>query len=102
MTLTIRKIRESGKKIMHSKFNIRPCLISLLAAGIILPVAICVVLGVGTLLSAMGDSAGGLVLQRICLALAILWGIDLISLLFVQGIVFLFSDHKKTDNSDEK
>jgi hypothetical protein len=87
---------------MHQKFNMRPCLIALLATGLVLPVAICIVLGVGTLLSAMGDSAGGLVLQRICLALAILWGIDLISLLIVQGVVFLVNDPKKTDNSDDK
>jgi len=58
----------------------------LLACALLLPVAICVVLGVGSLLKAMGDLCGGAVLGRIALAGGILWFLDLVGLLLVLAI----------------
>jgi hypothetical protein len=60
--------------------------LALLAATVLLPITICVILGVAALLAAMGDSLGGAVLQRVALAGGILWAIDLICLVLVLAI----------------
>ncbi len=60
--------------------------LSLLAIAILLPVALCVVLGVAALLAQMGDAAGGAVLYRIALAGGIVWIIDLILLVLALAI----------------
>jgi hypothetical protein len=61
-------------------------LLTLILAGILLPITLCVVLGVAALLAKMGDVAGGDVLYRIALAGGILWIIDLICLVLVLAI----------------
>jgi hypothetical protein len=61
-------------------------LVVLLLSGILLPITLCVVLGVAALLVQMGDSAGGGVLYRIALAGGILWVINLICLVLVLAI----------------
>jgi hypothetical protein len=61
-------------------------LLTLILAGILLPISLCVVLGVAALLVQMGDSAGGAVLHRIALAGGILWVLDLICLLLVVAV----------------
>ncbi len=81
--------------------NLRPWIASLLAAGILLPVAICIIFGVGAMLAAMGDLSGGAVLNRISLALSILWVLDLIALVLFQGLNFLFGSRKNSDPTDE-
>ena len=58
----------------------------LVAAACILPVAIAIVLAVGRLLGAMQDASGAAVLDRVALAIGILWAIDLVCLLVAQGI----------------
>ena len=60
--------------------------LTLLAATVLLPITICVVLGVAALLVAMGDSLGGAVLQRVALAGGLLWVVDLICLVLVLAI----------------
>jgi hypothetical protein len=67
----------------------RRALTFLLAAGCVLPVAIAIVVGVGRLLSAMGDAAGALALDRTALALGILWAIALVCLLLALAIQIL-------------
>ncbi len=57
-----------------------------ISGAIILPIAICLILGVASLLSAMGDSSGGGVLHWIALACGIIWALDLILLLLALGI----------------
>ena len=69
----------------HSPIPSRP-VVAILLAGILLPIALCVVLGVAALLARMGDSAGGAVLYRIALAGGILWVLDLICLVLVLAI----------------
>ncbi|MBU4273162.1 MAG: hypothetical protein KKE86_16680 [Planctomycetes bacterium] len=60
--------------------------LALIAGAILLPVCICVTLGVAVLLEGMGDIAGGVVLRRIVLAGSVLWIIDLVCLLLVLAI----------------
>ncbi len=64
----------------------RRLVLALIVAAILLPIMLCVVLGVAGLLNAMGDSLGGIVLHRIALAGGILWIIDLICLVLVLAI----------------
>jgi hypothetical protein len=63
--------------------------LSLIGVAILLPIALCVVLGVAALLTQMGDVAGGTVLYRIALAGGILWVIDLICLLLALAVASL-------------
>ncbi len=60
--------------------------LSLIVIAVLLPITLCVVLGVAALLTQMGDAAGGAVLNRIALAGGILWAIDLISLVLTLAI----------------
>ncbi|MCH8921982.1 MAG: hypothetical protein IIA67_02400 [Planctomycetes bacterium] len=70
--------------------------------ALVLPVAICVVAGVGHLLVAMQDTAAGAVLGHIALALGVLWGIDLILLLVLLAVHTLAdSDQPPTRDSGE-
>jgi hypothetical protein len=64
----------------------RPVLAILVTAACILPVAIAILLGVGRLLGAMEDAAGAAVLDRVALAMGLLWAINLVCLLVAQGI----------------
>jgi len=64
----------------------RPVVVSLVVAAVLLPIAICVVLSVSALLSAMGDAAGGGVLLRIALGCGLLWIVDLVGLVLVLAI----------------
>jgi len=63
----------------------RRLLNALLVAALLLPIAISVILGTGRLLGAMADPEGAVVLDRVALALAIVWGVNLVSLLLALG-----------------
>jgi hypothetical protein len=65
----------------------RRLLLALIAVAVILPIAICIVLGVGALLGAMGDAVGGRALGWIALAGGMVWVVNLVSLLLIQAIV---------------
>ena len=80
----------------------RRVLIVLISAAVVLPVAICVVAGVGYLLNTMQDKAAGAVLGHVALALGILWGINLILLLVLQAVNTLSQgDHPPDRHSGE-
>jgi hypothetical protein len=64
----------------------RSVLAILVTVACILPVAITIVLAVGRLLGAMQDAVGAATLDRVALAMGILWGVDLVCLLVAQGI----------------
>lgn len=64
----------------------RRIITTLLAAGCVLPIALVVVVGTGRLLGAMDDAAGALALDRIALALGIIWAISLVCLLLALAI----------------
>jgi hypothetical protein len=72
-------------------------ILALIVAAILLPITLCVVLGVASLLDAMGDSLGGLILRRIALAGGILWVIDGICLVLVLALGAL----RRPDDPDE-
>jgi hypothetical protein len=59
---------------------------TLLAFALLLPIVLCVVLGTSALLTAMGDVAGGSILQRMALGCGMLWAIDLICLVVVLAV----------------
>jgi hypothetical protein len=61
-------------------------LLPLVAAAVMLPITICVLVGLGRLLGSMGDAAGSLVLDRIGLALGIAWVLDLVFLVLWLAI----------------
>ena len=55
-------------------------------AAIVLPIAVAILCGVGSLLGALGDPAGSLGVSRMALACGILWGVDLICLVLMLGV----------------
>jgi hypothetical protein len=71
---------------MHQPLIPSRVILTLAAASLLMPVIICVVLGVAALLGAMGDAAGGCVLQRIALGCGILWVVNLITLVVLLAI----------------
>ena len=86
-TLPVRKIGETGRTGPCTNLSSHIVLVlALIVAAILLPITICVVVGVAALLEAMGDQWGGAVLLRIALAGGILWIIDLICLVLVLAI----------------
>jgi hypothetical protein len=64
----------------------RRVLTVLVTSACVLPVAIVILLAVARLLSAMKDTDAAAVLDRVALAVGILWTIDLVCLLVAQGI----------------
>jgi hypothetical protein len=82
---------------MHHPLIPSRLLVGLILAGIFLPIALCVVLGVAALLIQMGDAEGGAVLYRIALAGGILWIMDLVCLVLVLAVNSL----RRPDEPDE-
>jgi hypothetical protein len=64
----------------------RRIIFPLVLAAILLPIAVCVVVGVAALLGGMGDAIGEGVLRWIALAGGILWIIDLVCLILLLAI----------------
>jgi hypothetical protein len=64
----------------------RQIIASIIAGAIILPIAICLILGVSSLLSAMGDTSGGGVLRWVGLSCGMLWVLNLILLVLAISI----------------
>ena len=65
---------------MHRPLDSSPNCPRIDASSPLLPITICVVVGVAALLGAMGDVAGGVMLHRLALGCGILWVIELICL----------------------
>ena len=82
------------------KHNLRSVLLLLAAAAVVLPVTICVLVGLGRLLGSMGDTAGGLVLDRIGLALGIAWILDLVFLVMWLAIQRLLEPGGATEKDE--
>jgi len=82
---------------MSRKLTPRWVMMLLVAAVLILPIAIAVILSVSALLGAMGDTTGSCVLRYIGWGCGILWVIGLISLVLVQGLESLVG----SDEADE-
>jgi hypothetical protein len=71
---------------MRRKPVISKALCFLLIAGLLLPIAICVVVALAAMLTAMQDTTGGAVLRYVALAGGILWVVDLVAIVLVQAI----------------
>jgi len=72
-------------------------ILGLLVGALGLPILLCVLIAVGRLLVGMGDLAGSEVVNRIGLALFILWVADLIGLVVVQAIQSLGGPNRPPD-----
>ena len=71
---------------MHPPLVPQRIVLVLTVLAVVLPIIVCVVIGVAALLDGMGDFAGGAMLHRIALFGGILWAIGLIGLLLVLAI----------------
>ena len=71
---------------MSQKLVPRPVLRLLVAGILLLPITICVILAVRALLVAMDDTTGGNVLEYVAWGCGVLWVIDLVALVVVQGL----------------
>jgi len=71
---------------MSTKTGLQRALVTLIVIAVVLPIGVCVILALGELLGAMGDSAGGVVLDRVALATGVLWVVDLICLVLALGV----------------
>lgn len=61
-------------------------LLVLIAAAVLTPIAVCVVVALGRLLAAMGDAQAAGVLDWIAVAVGALWLVDLISLVLALAV----------------
>lgn len=61
-------------------------LLLLVAGALVLPIAICVLLGVSSLLAAMGDTSGGTALRYVAWGCGTLWVIGLVCLVLLVGL----------------
>jgi hypothetical protein len=95
-TMIISKIGEVGKTIMDRSPIFRHIIALGIAGAIILPIAICLILAVASLLSAMGDMVGGGVLRWVALACGIVWVLDLILLVLALAVNAL----RESEDSD--
>lgn len=57
-----------------------------IGGAIILPIAICLILAVASLLSAMGDAVGGGAMRWVALGCGIIWALVLILLVLALGV----------------
>lgn len=67
----------------------RRLLIWLLLVALLLPIALCVVLGLAQLLAALQDEAGARAVRYAAMGLAVVWVVDLIVLLLTHVVVTL-------------
>jgi hypothetical protein len=64
----------------------RTVLYWLLVGVLALPIVLCIVLGVGRLLTALNDASGALILDRVALVLALVWAVELVGLVAALGL----------------
>ena len=67
---------------------------TLLISAVLMPAAIVVFEAFGRLLSALGDAAGGVVLERLALVGGVAWLLVLLALLLVLGLRQALVDHE--------
>lgn len=76
-------------------------LLLVIAGVLLLPIAILLVLGTASLLAAMQDAAGAVVLQRVGLALGLVWLLGLIALIVLLGVNALATDNERQGRGDD-
>lgn len=58
-------------------------------AAVLLPVVLAIVVGLGTLLSSLGDEAGGAVCRRAALVVGVAWIVSVVSAALTSSIIVL-------------
>jgi hypothetical protein len=86
---------------MRRKLVFSKVLFALLVAGLLLPVTICVVMALASLLEAMKDGTGGSVLRYVALTGGVAWVVDLVAIVLVQAVGTL-DFHEEGDRKDEE
>lgn len=76
-------------------------LLLVIAGVLLLPIAILLVLGTASLLAAMQDAAGAVVLQRVGLALGLVWLLGLVALIVLLGVNALATDNERQGRDDD-
>lgn len=66
--------------------NLKGLIIALMAAAVLLPVAVTLVVATGFLFAAFNDATGAHALFAIALACGLLWALDLVALLLVLSL----------------
>jgi hypothetical protein len=76
---------------------VRRLIFGFLGAALILPIVIVVLGGIARLLFAMGDESGAIIVDRVALAAAVVWLVDLVLLLIVQSLTSVIADPSRRD-----
>ena len=74
---------------MITRSMLRRLLLPLLLGALLLPIVLCIMLGLGRLLAAKGDAAGAAVADRLALAGGVVWAALLILMIIVQALLML-------------
>jgi hypothetical protein len=77
-------------------------ILRLLFAAIALPILICLTVGLGHLLTALGDEEGSLTVGRVNLVLAVLWVFDVLLLIIALAIGSLVHDAAHDGETSDK
>lgn len=85
---------------MNAPLPLRRLLVLLLAGAVFLPIAILVVLAVGRILLALEDPAGAAVLDRVALALGIVWACAMLAIPLVLCVQSLVASGREGDESE--
>jgi hypothetical protein len=72
----------------------------LVLLALVLPIALCVILGLARLLAAMGDAAGAGVADRLALAGGVIWLLLLIAMIIVQALLTLDAPADEDDGEE--
>jgi len=76
---------------------VRRLIFGFLGAALILPIVIVVLGGIARLLFAMSDESGAIIVDRVVLAVAVLWLVDLVLLVIVQALTSVLPDPPRRD-----
>ncbi|MGD9645270.1 MAG: hypothetical protein AB7U73_06125 [Pirellulales bacterium] len=66
-------------------------ILTVLCAALMLPIVSIVLVGLGRLLAAMGDAAGAVAVDRLALAVGVLWVLSLIGLVLLLAAVHVLA-----------
>lgn len=70
-------------------------LLAMITVGLLVPIAVCVIVALGRLLAAMGDSPAAVTaLDWVAVALGIVWVLDLVCLVIVLAVHTLFEQQE--------
>lgn len=86
---------------MATRGIIRRLLLAGVAGSVLLPVVLAVVTGLGVLLQAVGDAAGGRVCGRSALVVGVCWLVAIITTAVASGAALLDDRNDSADNNGQ-